>query len=191
MEGTKLKRIAILLAAVAMFASTATIALADHEVGSDGATEDTEEREINETQQAKAELLAKFLVYDYSEDGAPAEAEEPTPQELETAAEELVTTTEAIAALRTGETVVGWGAIFKLIQLYKLLPIEGEDGYAGQTFDMMVKELGDEGWAFGKRFKEYRDDLRKSTDGAPKNFGQLKKQDRAEKSNKGKKSAKP
>lgn len=179
-----MKRIAILLAVVAMFASTATIALADDDVDTDDET--GEERELNGTQQEKAKLLAKFLLYDYAEDREPIDesGDEPTPEELaaatEAAAAELDEAAEAIAALRTGETevgVVGWGAIFKLIQLYKL-QVEGEDGDAGADFATMLQDFGDEGWAFGKHFKALRDDGRKSPKDAPKNFGQLKKLER-------------
>ena len=71
--------------------------------------------------------------------------------------------------------------MFKLIQLAEL---------GGQSLTDLLAEIDadDEGWAFGRRFKELKDNGAESDDDAPKNLGQLKKQDKAKKTNNGKKS---
>ena len=67
----QMKRIAILLAVVAMFASTATIALAedgDVDVDDDAEVRTTEPEDFNEAETQKLDALAGFLVADPAAD---------------------------------------------------------------------------------------------------------------------------
>jgi len=145
-----MRRIAIIAIAAALFASTAA-ALADD---TDADPEASETSVFSEAQLWKAKLLAGYDL----DDGA-----------------ELA----EIEGLRTGEPAVGWGAIFKLLQLEAAGVI---------TLDNLVTAFADgEGWAFGRRFKELGDSALSSLEGTPKNFGQFKKQLREPKENQGKK----
>lgn len=162
-----MKRFAVIAAAVALFATSATLALADDsDVDADASEmEAMEARELNDAQMLKAWLLAEFLVGDDAEEGDEpgAEGDELDPTEA---------ALEAIIELRTGETVAGWGAIFKLVQLANATDTTLEDLLADVEAD-------GGGWAFGKRFKELEDG---AIDGdAPKNLGQLKKANKAKK----------
>jgi hypothetical protein len=161
-----MKRIALVAVAAALFASTAAIAFADDTETETDIDETSETRELNETQQWKAKMIAGYM------DDVLAEWLEPEP---------LPSSLDQVTELRTGDTVVGWGAMFKLIQLAEL---------GGQSLTDLLAEIDadDEGWAFGRRFKELKDDGAESDDDAPKNLGQLKKQDKAKKTNNGKKS---
>ncbi len=153
-----MKRLAIIGAAVMLFASTAAIASADD---ADTDTEVTETRELNDAQMRKAEHLADYVVGENPEDG-----------ETEAAVDEIV-------ELRTGSPSVGWGAMFKLLQL-----AEAKD----MTLSELLAEAEDwDGWAFGRRFKALEDKDRERLEGTAKNFGQLKKQAREPKTNRGKK----
>jgi hypothetical protein len=173
-----MKRIAILAATVALFASTAAVAFADDDAGEEEAEPETTEladhtEDPFEEQLWQVQLLARYKAGDDADEGETAAAE------------------EEIALLRTGEDKTGWGAIFKLIQLHKLYELNyPEDGSTPMTLAEMVAEYGDEGWAFGKRFREYDSEDRESLD-PPKNLGQLKKQDREENGTHGKKPKKP
>jgi hypothetical protein len=164
-----MKRIALVAVAAALFASTAAIAFADDTETETDIDETSETRELNETQQWKAKMIAGYM------DDVLAEWLEPEP---------LPSSLDQVTELRTGDTVVGWGAMFKLIQLAEL---------GGQSLTDLLAEIDadDEGWAFGRRFKELKelkDNGAESDDDAPKNLGQLKKQDKAKKTNNGKKS---
>jgi hypothetical protein len=161
-----MKRIALVAVAAALFASTAAIAFADDTETETDIDETSETRELNETQQRKAEMIAGYM------EDVLADWLEPEP---------LPSSLDQVTELRTGDTVVGWGAMFKLIQLAEL----GE-----QSLTDLLAEIDsdDEGWAFGRRFKELKDNGAESDDDAPKNLGQLKKQDKAKKTNNGKKS---
>ena len=164
-----MKRIAILLAVVAMFASTATIAFASDDVDTDEDVKDelVEPEEFNEAEVQKLDALAGFLVTD--------------PSASKDADDEAAKT--EILDLRYGEYSTGWGAIFKLLQLSKA---------RGMQLDDLLAEIADDdgGWAFGRRFKAIEEPV-EAADGAPKSFGHLKNQNKAEKSNNGKKSTKP
>lgn len=166
-----MKRIAILTATVALFASTATIALADDDAAEDAVEPDAAELVVHtedpfEEQLWQVQLLARYRVGD--------EAEEPA----------LTEAAQEIAELRTGEDKTGWGAIFKLLELEKL---------GTMTLEELLLDIGDDGWGFGWRLKEAREnatELDESSD-SPKNLGQLKKQDREENGTHGKKPKKP
>jgi len=163
-----MKRLALVAIAVTLFASTAAIAVAD-DTEVEGDTGET--RELNEVQLRKAELLA-----DDFGDYVVGEGEVGDTVGEDAAVAELT-------ELRTGDKVIGWGAMFKLLQLAKA---EGSS-LAALLADIDTDE---DGWAFGRRFKELGDDdPRKLSDDTPKNLGQLKKQERESngKGNQGKK----
>ena len=165
-----MKRIALVAVAAALFASTAAIAFADDAETETDMDETSETRELNETQMWKANMIADYMDELLAErlEGEPLEPEAPS-------------SLEQVIELRTGDTVVGWGAMFKLIQLAEL---------GDQSLAELLAEIDgdDDGWAFGKRFKELKDEGYELDDDAPKNLGQLKKQDKAKKTNNGKKS---
>jgi hypothetical protein len=185
-----MKRIAVIAAAIAMFASTAAIALADEAAESPGdEPESSEERVLNEAQMRKVNVLADYWLSGEEAPDDPTEGEE---TEFgagdETSAEPTIE--DEIEALRTGEIVVGWGAMFKLMQLARLYY---PDMSLTKVASMIKGE--DEGWAFGRRFNKPALDADgeelKSDDASPKNFGQLKKQYREENGNRDKKPKRP
>jgi len=182
-----MKRIAVVAAAVAMFASTAAIALADEATESPGdEPESNEERVLNETQMWKVNVLANYWLsgeeaVDVASDVEEAESAVSIEEEIKA----------EIEALRTGEIVVGWGAMFKLMQLARL-----HDPEMSLTEVAEMIRDADEGWAFGRRFKELAEEgedeaeLVRPEDSA-KNFGQLQKQYREANGTRGKKPKKP
>ena len=173
-----MKRIAVIAAAIAMFASTAAIALAEEPPESpEGETETSEERVLNESQMWKVNILADYWLS--GEDGGDESPESDTASTEPSIEEE-------IEALRTGEVVVGWGAMFKLMQLARAYDKSFTEVAA------MIKEA-DKGWAFGRRFKDLDSEeanLARPEDSA-KNFGQAQKQVREEHGTRGKKPKKP
>ncbi len=143
-----MKRIAVIAVAAALFATTGAVAIA-----AETDTEISETRVLTEAQLWQRDLLAGFFV---------GEA------------------VAAITDLRTGVTTgtpMGWGAMFKLLQL-----ADGGD----LTVLLADIDIDERGWAFGYRFKSL-DQTHPywSDDGAPKNFGQLKKQNRELRGNQG------
>ena len=148
-----MKRLAIISVAVLLFASTTNIALADD-------ADATETTELSDAQTRKAQLLADYVV---GEDAAEGEAE---------------AAVDKIVALRTGSPAIGWGAMFKLLQLAKA---------TDTTLDLLVADGLEDGWAFGRRLKALEQEHKDRLEGTPKNFGQLKKLAKEPKSNQGKK----
>ena len=165
-----MKRIALVAVAAALFASTAAIAFADDAETETDMDETSETRELNETQMWKANMIADYMDELLAERLATVLLE---PDPL------APTSLDLVIELRTGDTVVGWGAMFKLIQLAEL---------GDQTLAELLADIDGDGWALGRRFKEFKDDGVELDDDAPKNLGQLKKQDKAKKTNNGKKS---
>jgi hypothetical protein len=149
-----MKRTALIAIAAMLFASTAAIAFADD---TDAHAEVAETPAPNEAQLRKAELLADYWI------GGDAES-----AVREAAVEELT-------SLRTGDTVIGWGAMFKLLQLEK-------------ATDWTLEELLEarETMGFGRLFRDY--DVDRKDGDAPKNLGQLKKQQRDSTEDRGRKS---
>jgi len=143
-----MRRLVIFAAAIALFASTAAIASADDH---DSAAE------LSDAQQRKAELLADYMLHDGADEAA-----------KEAAIDEIV-------ELRTGDTIVGWGALFKLLQL---------EAATGVPLSTLIEA---DGWGFGRLFKALEQEQRDRLEGTAKNFGQLKKQAKEPKSNQGKK----
>jgi hypothetical protein len=160
-----MRRIAPIALAAALFTSTAAVAFADDAETETEPEESSETRELNDTQLWKAMMIADYM------DEVLVDWLEPEPP----------SSLDQVTELRTGDTVVGWGAMFKLIQLAEL----GEQSLA----DLLAEiDSDDDGWAFGRRFKELKDNGAEFDDDAPKNLGQLKKQDKAPKTNNGKNS---
>ena len=148
-----LKRMAVVAVAASLFASAAAIALAE-EHGAGTSTDET--RAPSDAQVRKAQLLADYMIGD------------------------ATTPLDEIIALRTGDTIVGWGAMFKLVQLAKApdTPLLAD----------LLAEFDEDGWAFGRRFKALSDPPWELLDDAPRNLGQLMKQQRASTENRSKKS---
>jgi hypothetical protein len=149
-----MKRLMIIGFVVALVASVSAMAFADED-STDGDTE------LNDKQAQRALSLAEYFGPRLVEEGDPVDDEE--------AAGSL---NDEIVDLRTGDTAVGWGAMYKLLLLAE---------YNGQDLGELVEELKaeGEGWKFGQRLKEMRNDSDwKSSSDTPKNFGQFKKQQR-------------
>lgn len=170
-----------------MVVAMATVAMADDEVPEfDDTVEDR--GELADKQLQRARSLATYFsailpVAPIPEDAPDDATGEPSVSCLVENAEEAGTVDDAASALcevlvelRTGDERVGWGAMYKLLLL-------------SQAKDVSLSELlaefseSDEGWGFGKAFKELREgddpDWRGDT---PKNLGQFKKQERDTKS---------
>lgn len=113
----------------------------------DDSDEDSpEDTSMSEIQEKKAKLLAAYYV---GPDG-----------DVEAATDEVV-------ELRNGTPAIGWGALFKLMQLAKAKDV---------TLETLLADFdGDEGWGFGRMFKELEPEQRDRLDDTAKNFGQLKK----------------
>jgi hypothetical protein len=175
-----------------MFASTAAIALADEAAESPGdEPESSEERVLNETQMWKVNVLADYWLSGEEAADDSSESAETESRDGDEAGTELSIKDgikAEIEALRTGEIVVGWGAMFKLMQLARLY----DSDKSFTDLAEMIKEA-DEGWAFGRRFKGLGDDEAElaSAEGSAKNFGQLQKQYREANGTRGKKPKKP
>ena len=161
-----MRKLLTLLAVITVLGSMGA-AIADDDVdgGEDSAIE------LNATQTLKAQLLAEYFSERLgggtgdgtTETGASAVESDTTP------ADALF---EEIVMLRTGDEVVGWGALYKL-----LLIAEAND----TTLADVVSEYGEDGWGFGKIFRELRENAEDGTDwrgDTPRNLGQFKKQQR-------------
>jgi hypothetical protein len=151
-----MRRILIVALAATLLGSTVGTALADDEVTEgDG----TESAVLSEAQMWKARMIADYFIPEPADEGA---------------AEAL---TDEIVEARTGEPAVGWGALYKVMQLW--VATGGEDESLTDFIGMLED---DGGWAFGKRFKALDDDQRTKLEEAdlPKNLGQAQKQAKAD-----------
>jgi hypothetical protein len=155
-----MKRIVMVLMATVLLGAAAGAAMAGDDALEAPQTEDTStSTSLSDAQTWKAEVIADSFVADDAEEG------------------EAQALTEEIVAARTGEPSVGWGALYKVMQLWVAT---GEDGEDLTTFMSNLRDEG--GWAFGKRFKELEPDQQEKLDAAdlPKNLGQAQKQAKAE-----------
>ncbi len=157
-----MRRLFIVALAATLLGSAMGTAFADDEV-TEG--DDTESAVVSEAQMWKARMIADYFI--------PEEADEDT-AETPTGDDPLV---GEIIVARTGEPAVGWGALYKVMQLW--VATGGEDETLTDFIGMLEE---DGGWAFGKRFKELSDDQRTKLDEAdlPRNLGQAQKQAKAE-----------
>ena len=151
-----MRRLFIVALATTLLGSTIGTAFADDEVTEgDG----TESAVLSEAQMWKARMIADYFIPEPVAEGA---------------AEAL---TDEIVEARTGEPAVGWGALYKVMQLWVATGTEDE------TLTDFIGMLEDDGgWAFGKRFKALDDDQRTKLEEAdlPKNLGQAQKQAKAD-----------
>lgn len=156
-----MRRILIVALAATLLGSTIGTAFADDEVTEGDGTESdgTESAVLSEAQMWKARMIADYFIPEPADEGA---------------AEAL---TDDIVEARTEEPAVGWGALYKVMQLWVATGDEDESltGFIGMLED-------DGGWAFGKRFKALDDDQRTKLGEAdlPKNLGQAQKQAKAD-----------
>ena len=116
--------------------------------------------ELADKQIQRAHLLVEFFAPRLT--GGEDVAEGAEPGDGDAAADALY---DKIVALRTGDPVVGWGALYKLMSLAE---------YRGESLTDLVAGFESEGWSFGQSLKETRGD-----DGdTPRNLGQFKKEQR-------------
>jgi hypothetical protein len=155
-----MRRMIVVALAAVLVGSIAGSAIADD----DGpeAEDTTSHATTSEVQQWKARMIADYFV---------PGVEAPDDEEAREAEVDLLA--EEVLAVRVGEPV-GWGALYKLMQLSTANGMSLSEYLA--TID------GDGGWAFGKRFKGLDDDQRQVLEDAdvPRNLGQANKQAKAE-----------
>jgi len=175
------------LLAAALLAAMTTVAMADDDVsGIDDTVEDQGELADKQLQRARslATYFSVILPAAPSDDGAgdaiSDDAEGPcTVEEIgeaEALDEGATALCEVLVGLRIGDEKVGWGAMYKL-----LLLAQGND--VSLTELLAEYAASDEGWGFGKAFKELRNGDDPDWIGeTPKNLGQFKKQERDKKS---------
>ena len=174
------------LFAAMLLAAMTTVAMADDDVSEvDDTVEDQGELADKQLQRARslATYFSVILPAAPSDEGAddaivgdatgPCTVEEIGESEaLDEGAEALC---EVLVGLRTGDEKVGWGAMYKL-----LLLAQGND--VSLTELLAEYAASDDGWGFGKAFKELRDgDDPDWLGDTPKNLGQFKKQERDDK----------
>jgi opacity protein-like surface antigen len=159
-----MKRMLVVALAAILVATVAGAALADDESPE---SEDTDTTAVlSDAQMWKARMIADYFVDEPSE-----EVDE------EATAAAIDGLTDEIVGARTGQPSVGWGALYKVMQLWVAT------GDEDQTLTDFVTAMQDEGgWAFGKRFKALDEEQRTKLDDAdlPKNLGQANKQAKAE-----------
>jgi hypothetical protein len=174
-----MRRWFVLTIAVLLVGSMSAVAFADDEAPEDDTSTESTDRgaELADKQIQRAHLLAEFFAPRLS--GGDEAVEGAEPADGDTAAVALY---DEIVALRTGDTVVGWGALYKLMSLAE---------YSGQSVDDLVAEFEGEGWSFGQSLKEMRDDDEWQSDNdTPRNLGQFKKEQRENERPKPKKKSK-
>jgi len=134
-----------------LLAVPGAVAVADDDVDGVEQAEETEVVELSEAQMRKAMLIADY----FTPDDVKTEDEVHTDEDVDPVL-------ETVLELRSQ---TGWGAVYKLMLLAQ----------AG----VVIEELDGE-WGFGRHFKNLDDDEAALISDAPKNLGQLKKQQRDE-----------
>ena len=164
-----MRRWPVLAVSMLLVGSMSAMASADDTTdGDDHAAEFTEE--LNDKQMQRAHLLSAYFaprLSGYGEGPADEESEETVGEDA--AVEALY---EEYIDFRSGDDVVGWGALYKLTMLAE---------YRDRPLADVVAEFEADGWAFGQALKEMReDDEWQSESNTPRNLGQFKKEHRAE-----------
>ena len=164
-----MRRWLVLTVSLLLVGSMSAVAFADDEApDSDESVESS--GELADKQMQRAQSLAEFFAPRLSGDGEVVEGGEPEEAADEDPAVDALT--EVIVDFRTGEEIVGWGALYKLLLLAE---------YRDQTLTDTVAEFEGDGWAFGQYLKEMReDDEWQSETDTPRNLGQFKKEQRTE-----------
>ncbi|HSJ70138.1 MAG TPA: hypothetical protein VLA29_00640 [Acidimicrobiia bacterium] len=157
-----MRRLFIVALAATLVGSAVGTALAEDE-GTEG--DGTESTVLSEAQMWKARMIADYFIPEPTDEDA---------SEAETGDDPLV---DEIVEARTGEPAIGWGALYKVMQLW--VATGGEDQTLTDFIGMLEE---DGGWAFGQRFKALDDDQRTKLEEAdlPRNLGQAQKQAKAE-----------
>ena len=162
-----MRRWFVLTVVVLLVGSMSAVAFADDETPDDDTSTESVDHgaELADKQIQRAHLLAEFFAPRLPGDDEAAEGAEPDDDDA--APEALY---EEIVALRTGDTVVGWGALYKLMSLAE---------YHDQSLEELVGDFEGDGWSFGQALKEMRDDGEwQDASDTPRNLGQFKKEQR-------------
>jgi hypothetical protein len=146
------KRTVVVILVGILTISMSAVALAD-----DVDEESPRDASISEAQEHKAKILAAYYV------GPDGDAD---------------AATEEVVELRTGPPAIGWGALFKLMQLAKAKDVP--------IAELLADMDPEEGWGFGHMFKDLTPEERGRLEGTAKNFGQLKKEAKSETGHPGK-----
>ena len=164
-----MRRWLVLVLSMLLVGSVSAAAFADETTdGDDHAVEFTDE--LNDKQMQRAHMLATYFAPRLSGgDEGPADGE-PEGTVGEAAAVEALY--EEFIDLRSGDDVVGWGALYKLTMLAE---------YRDQPLADVIAEFEADGGAFGQALKKMReDDEWQFENDTPRNLGQFKKEQRAE-----------
>lgn len=164
-----MRRWLVLALSMLLVGSVSAVAFADDTTdGDDHVVESTDE--LNDKQMQRAHMLAAYFAPRLSDDDEGPAGEESEETVGEDAAVEALY--EEFLDLRSGDDVVGWGALYKLTLLAE---------YLDRPLADVVAEFEADGWAFGQALKQMReDDEWQSENDTPRNLGQFKKDQRAE-----------
>ena len=164
-----MRRWLVLTMSLLLVGSMSAVAFADDEAP-DGDESGETSGELADKQMQRAQSLAEFFAPRLSDGVGVVDGGEPEEAADEDPAVDALT--EVIVDFRTGEEIVGWGALYKLLLLAE---------YRDQTLTDTVADFEGDGWAFGQYLKEMReDDEWKSETDTPRNLGQFKKEQRTE-----------
>lgn len=148
-----MRRMFIIGMATVVLAVPSALALADDDVDEAGPTDENEVVELSDAQMRKAMLIADYFTPDEGE----------TEDEVDTGDDDEDVVDPVLETVLELRSQTGWGAVYKLM----LLAQAGVD----------IEELDGE-WGFGRHFKNLTPDQSAAIADAPKNLGQLKKQER-------------
>ena len=160
-----MKRWFALTVALLLAVSMNAVAFADDDPDASPSTEDA--GELADKQMQRAHMLADHFAPRLNSGGDPGETGAALGDDV--AADELF---GEIVELRTGDNVVGWGALYKLMMISE---------YKETNLENLITSLEayGTGWSFGQYLKELREDdeWQDATD-TPRNLGQFKKEQR-------------
>ncbi len=177
-----MKRVPIFTTVLLLILSLTAIAFAGDETDDTGDDSASTEVELATAQLRKAQVIADYFSPFYVATGEVSdeipEGTDPCTEteDVDTCEAELLATatgdlTETIVMLRAAEPSIGWGAMYKLMQIASA---------KGMTIDELLAEIGtdedgDYDFGFGQLRKELSSDEIDILSETPKNLGQLKK----------------
>ncbi|MCL1594475.1 MAG: hypothetical protein M3132_09000 [Actinomycetia bacterium] len=175
-----MKRLTLFTATLMLISSIAAIASAETSIESSDDDAQRIDMEFPESQFSKALLIANFFAEHYIDPGGTDERapdtidpcvgseDETVCKEdlLESARDDL---TDTIVMLRVGQPSIGWGALYKLMQIAAA---------RGISIDDLLNDLdtdGNDEFGFGELRKSLDESQLAILENTPRNLGQLKK----------------
>ncbi|GMQ98153.1 MAG: hypothetical protein BMS9Abin17_0659 [Acidimicrobiia bacterium] len=177
-----MKRVTILTTVLLFILSFSAIAFAGDEADDSGDDSASTEVELATAQLRKAQVIADYFAPFYVPTGEEStegtalctEAENVDACEADLIAAATGDLTETIVMLRTGEPSIGWGALYKLMQI-----AAARDMTVGELLEEIGQdEDGGYDFGFGQLRKTLSPDEMDTLNETPRNLGQLKKQAR-------------